>query len=61
MINQIYLVPNSKSNAQSIIFLILVLGVFLLLLLLPSLLELRKPKDAGPRNITEPISEEQIR
>jgi hypothetical protein len=35
------------------IFLILALGVFLTLLFLPSLLELRNPKDPGPRRIAE--------
>ncbi|MHC3128627.1 MAG: hypothetical protein IBV52_00920 [Candidatus Bathyarchaeota archaeon] len=39
-----------------LIFLILALGAFLTLLLLPSLLELRKPKDAGPRKIDEEAS-----
>ena len=35
------------------IFLILILGAFLTLLFLPSLLELRNPKDPGPRKIAE--------
>ncbi|UCC58076.1 MAG: hypothetical protein JSW14_06885 [Candidatus Bathyarchaeum sp.] len=40
------------------IFLILILGAFLTLLFLPSILELRNPKDAVPRRIAE-ISAEQ--
>jgi hypothetical protein len=32
--------------------------VFIVILLLPSLLELRKPKDAGPRKMAETTKQE---
>ena len=40
-----------------LIFLIIV--AFIIILLLPAILELRKPKDAGPRKITETATEEE--
>jgi hypothetical protein len=36
-----------------LICLVIVIAVFILILLLPAMLELRKPKDAGPRRIDE--------
>ena len=39
-----------------LIFLVIMVALFILVVLLPSLLELRKPKDAGPRKITRLVS-----
>jgi hypothetical protein len=39
-----------------LIFLIIVIAAFIIILLLPAILELRKPKDAGPRKIDEEAS-----
>gem|GEM_PF-2145652 len=36
-----------------LMFLVIVIAAFILILLLPAIMELRKPKDAGPRKITE--------
>jgi hypothetical protein len=36
-----------------LIFLVIIVAAFILILLLPAILELRKPKDAGPRRIDE--------
>jgi len=44
-----------------LIFLIIVIAAFILILLLPALLELRKPKDAGPRKIAEAKTEDEKR
>jgi hypothetical protein len=42
-----------------LIFLIIVIVAFIIILLLPAILELRKPKDAGPRKITEESTTEE--
>jgi hypothetical protein len=42
-----------------LIFLIIIIVAFIIILLLPAILELRKPKDAGPRKITETATEEE--
>jgi len=51
------MIPNLTS-----IIAILILGTttLILIMLLPALLELKKPKDAGPRMIMDNISEVQI-
>jgi hypothetical protein len=51
------MIPNLTS-----IIIILILGtpILILIMLLPPLLELKKPKDGGPRLITDNISEVQI-
>ena len=51
------MIPNLTS-----IIAILILGtaILILIMLLPALLELKKPKDGGPRLITDTISEVQI-
>lgn len=49
---------NLISTQNQTIFLIMILGIFLFLLFLPTLLELKKPKDAGPRRIAKLDSEE---
>jgi hypothetical protein len=36
-----------------LIVLIIIIAAFIIILLLPAILELRKPKDAGPRRIPE--------
>ena len=36
-----------------LIFLVIVVAAFILVLLLPAILELRRPKDAGPRKIAD--------
>jgi hypothetical protein len=36
-----------------LIFLVIIIAAFIIVLFLPTILELRKPKDAGPRKITE--------
>ncbi len=41
-----------------LIILVIIVAVFMFILLLPTILELRKPKDAGPRKITEEDEEE---
>jgi hypothetical protein len=41
-----------------LIFLIMVIVAFIIILLLPAILELRKPKDAGPRKIPEKSEDE---
>jgi hypothetical protein len=41
-----------------LIFLIIIIVAFIIILLLPAILELRKPKDAGPRKITEKSEDE---
>jgi hypothetical protein len=40
-----------------LIFLIIIIAAFIIILLLPALLELRKPKDAGPHKIDEETAE----
>lgn len=52
------LVLNSISTLYLFILLILALCVFVILLFLPSILELKRPKDPGPRKIAEITSEE---
>lgn len=47
------MVPNP--NPTTFIMLILGLSIFILIMLLPVLLELKKPKDAGPRIIMDNI------
>jgi hypothetical protein len=42
-----------------LIFLIIVIAAFIIILLLPAILELRKPKDAGPRKIAEKSEEDE--
>jgi hypothetical protein len=42
-----------------LIFLIIVIAAFIIILLLPAILELRKPKDAGPRKIAENPEEDE--
>jgi len=44
---------NAVSTPRLFILLILVLCAFTVLLFLPSILELKRPKDAGPRRIAE--------
>ncbi|MGW8288802.1 MAG: hypothetical protein ACWGNP_00890 [Candidatus Bathyarchaeia archaeon] len=46
------------STQNVLIFLVIIVAVFMFILLLPTILELRKPKDAGPRKITEEDEEE---
>jgi hypothetical protein len=41
-----------------LIILIIVIAAFIIILLLPAILELRKPKDAGPRRIAEEDEED---
>jgi hypothetical protein len=55
--SQIVMIPNLSS-----IIAILALGlpVLILFMLLPAILELKKPKDRGPRMIMDHISEVQI-
>lgn len=47
------MVPNP--NPTTFIMLILGLSIFILIMLLPVLLELKKPRDAGPRIIMDNI------
>jgi hypothetical protein len=54
------LLINLISAQYQMIYLIIFLGIFLTLLFLPTLLELKKPKDAGPRRIAKLDSEEDI-
>jgi hypothetical protein len=42
-----------------LIFLIIIIAAFIILLLLPALLELRRPKDAGPRKMPETSREDE--
>jgi len=42
-----------------LIFSILIIAAFIIILLLPAILELRKPKDAGPRKIPETSEEDE--
>ena len=42
-----------------LIFLVLVIAAFIIILLLPAILELRKPKDAGPRKMPETSEEDE--
>jgi hypothetical protein len=42
-----------------LILLIIVIVAFIVILLLPAILELRKPKDAGPRKIAETSTEDE--
>jgi len=51
------LVPNPISTPYLFILLILALCAFIFLLFLPSLLELKRPKDSGPRKISEITTE----
>ena len=55
--SKIVMIPNLTS-----IIAILILGIpiLILIMLLPALLELKKPKDGGPRMILDNISEVQI-
>ncbi len=41
-----------------LIFLVIVIAAFIFILLLPAILELIKPKDAGPRKIDEKSEDE---
>jgi hypothetical protein len=47
-----------QDSVYLLIFLVIVIAAFLIILLLPAILELRKPKDAGPRKITAASKEE---
>jgi len=51
------MIPNLTSM---IAILILGIPILILIMFLPALLELKKPKDGGPRLITDNISEVQI-
>jgi len=51
------LIPNPISSPYLLIILILALCVFIIFLFLPSILELRRPKDPGPRKIAEATTE----
>jgi hypothetical protein len=42
-----------------LIFLIIAIAAFIIILLLPALLELRRPKDAGPRKMPETGEEDE--
>ena len=42
-----------------LIFLVIVIAAFIIILFLPAILELRKPKDAGPRKIDETSEEDE--
>jgi hypothetical protein len=42
-----------------LIFLIIIIAAFIAVLLLPAILELRKPKDAGPRKMPETSTEDE--
>ena len=44
---------NQLSTQQLLMFLVIIVAVFMFILFLPTLLELRKPKDAGPRKIAD--------
>ena len=50
------MIPNLTSI---IVILILGIPILILIMLLPALLELKKPKDGGPRMIMENVSEVQ--
>ncbi|KPV64756.1 MAG: hypothetical protein AOA65_0823 [Candidatus Bathyarchaeota archaeon BA1] len=45
----------------ALIFLILMLCGFIMLIFLPALLELKRPKDPGPRRIAEPTIKKVVR
>jgi hypothetical protein len=51
------LIPNSISTLYVFILLILALCAFIFLVFLPSILELKRPKDPGPRKIAEITTE----
>ncbi|MEM3696647.1 MAG: hypothetical protein QXQ94_03980 [Candidatus Bathyarchaeia archaeon] len=51
------MVPNPTPT--TLILLTLGVSTFILIMLLPSILELKKPKDAGPRIIIDNVSETQ--
>jgi hypothetical protein len=51
------LIPNPISTPYVLILLILALCAFIFLLFLPSILELKRPKDPGPRKIAEITTE----
>ena len=51
------MVPNPISTSYLFILLILALCGFIFLLFLPSILELKRPKDSGPRKIAEITTE----
>jgi hypothetical protein len=41
-----------------LILLVIIVAAFIIILMLPAILELRKPKDAGPRKIADEEDEE---
>jgi hypothetical protein len=47
------LIPIPISTPQIFVLLLLTAAIFFIALLLPAILELKKPKDAGPRKILE--------
>jgi hypothetical protein len=49
---------NSYPAYYLLIILVIIVAAFIIILLLPAILELRKPKDAGPRRIDEEDEEE---
>ncbi|MGD9131005.1 MAG: hypothetical protein PVH73_05470 [Candidatus Bathyarchaeota archaeon] len=49
---------NFTTTHYLLIFLVIIIASFIIVLLLPTILELRKPKDAGPRRITEENTED---
>jgi len=51
------LIPNPVSTSHVLILSILALCAFIILLYLPSILELKRPKDPGPRKIAEITTE----
>lgn len=48
------------SDSTPIITLILGVATFILIMFLPALLELKKPRDAGPRLIMDDVSAKQL-
>jgi len=51
------MIPNPISTLYLFILLILALCAFIILLFLPSIIELKRPKDPGPRKIAEIATE----
>jgi len=54
------LIPIPISTPQILALLLLTAATFFIVLLLPAILELRKPKDAGPRKILETDGKEVV-
>ena len=50
---------NLSSGQYALIVLVIIIAVFIVLLLLPAILELLRPKDAGPRKIEDKDTEDE--